>query len=108
MKGFDYIETLSGGADQWQNSSWKIKTAVSGMNGELAEILDAAEADGVRNLEEILKEDAYVDANKKNCVKASRELLILLARYKSSEASTIVRSVTGLQGVEAWSTLHVN
>ena len=28
-----------------------------------AEILDAVVADGVRNFEEILKEDAFVDAN---------------------------------------------
>ena len=42
--------------------SWKIKTAVPGMNGELADIFDAAKTDGVRNLEEIFKED--VDANK--------------------------------------------
>ena len=49
-----------------KNWSWEIKTAVSGMNGELAEILDAAEADGVRNLEENLKEDAFVDANKES------------------------------------------
>ena len=33
------------------------------MSGELAEMLDAAEADGVRNLEEILTEDALVDAS---------------------------------------------
>ena len=71
MRGFDNIETLSGGEDQWQNWSWKIKTAVSGMNGELAQILDAAEADGVRNLEEILEENAFVMQTKK-CVKASR------------------------------------
>ena len=36
------------------------------MNGELAELLDAAEVDGVRNLEEILRMDAFVDANKEN------------------------------------------
>ena len=45
------------------NWSLKIKTAVSGINGELAEMLDAAEADGVRNVEEILKEDALADAD---------------------------------------------
>ena len=60
MRGFDNIETLSGGEDKWQNWSWKIKTAVPGIHRELAEILDAAEADGARNLEEILKEDAFV------------------------------------------------
>ena len=36
LKGFDNIETFSGGEEQWQNWSWKIKTAISGMNGELA------------------------------------------------------------------------
>ena len=47
---------------------------MSGMNGELAELLDAAEADGVRNLEEILKEDAFAVENKETGVKATREL----------------------------------
>ena len=82
-------------------------TAVSGMNRELAEMLDVAEADGVRNLEEILKEDAFLDANKEACAKVSRDYGAL-ARYTSSEASAIVKSVTGLEGVEAWSKLHGN
>ena len=34
-RGFDSWETCAGGEDQWQYWSWKIKTAVSGMNGEL-------------------------------------------------------------------------
>ena len=73
-RGFDKLESLSGEEDQWVNP-WKIKTAVSGMNGETAEILDAAEADGVRNLKEILKEDAIAEANKEETrVKAKREL----------------------------------
>ena len=42
MTGFDVIETFSGGEEQWQNWSWKIKTAVSGMNEEFAEMLSAA------------------------------------------------------------------
>ena len=57
MGGLDNIETLSGGEDQWQYWSWKIKTAVSGINGDLADMLNAAEADGGRNLEDI-KENA--------------------------------------------------
>ena len=61
MRSLDDIETLSEGEDQWQSRRWTVKTAVSGTDGELA-----AEADGVRNLEEILKEDAFVDANKEN------------------------------------------
>ena len=39
--------------NEWQK--WWLKTAVSGINGELAEAVDAAGADGVRNLEDILK-----------------------------------------------------
>ena len=62
MRGSDNIETVSGGQDQRQNWSWKIKTAVSGMNEDLAELLNAAEAGGVRNAEEILKDDEFVDA----------------------------------------------
>ena len=36
--------------------------------------LDAAEADGVRNLVEILKGNALVDANQETSLMASREL----------------------------------
>ena len=32
MKGFDEIAVFSSGEEQWQNWSWKIKIAVSGMN----------------------------------------------------------------------------
>ena len=48
-------------------------------------MFDAAEADGVMNLEEFLKEDVFVDANKEMCVKASGELWSVLARYTSSD-----------------------
>ena len=47
MTGFDNTETKSG-EDQWQNWSWKTKTAVSVMKG-LADILNAAGTGGVRN-----------------------------------------------------------
>ena len=40
-----------------------MKTAVSGMDKDVAEVVDAAEEDGVGNLAEILKEDVFVDAN---------------------------------------------
>ena len=43
MKGFDKIEVFSGGEEQWQNWSWKIKTAGSGLNEELAEMQTVAE-----------------------------------------------------------------
>ena len=61
MRGFDNIETLLGGEDQWQSWSWTIKTAVSGMNGNLAGLLNAAETGGVRIAEEILKEDERIE-----------------------------------------------
>ena len=55
MKGFDKIEVFSGGEEQWQNGSWKIQTAVSGMNEEFAEMLTTAEADGIESIEEAFK-----------------------------------------------------
>ena len=64
MKGFDKIEVFSGGEEQWQNWSWKIKTAVSGMNEEFAEMLTTAEADGIESIEEALREAKFVDANR--------------------------------------------
>ena len=65
---FDSFDTLSGGEDQWQNWSWKIKTTVSGMNGDLPELLNASETGGVRNAGEIL--DEFVDTNREKCVQA--------------------------------------
>ena len=60
MKEFDNIETLSKSEDTWQIWSWKIKTGVSGMNEDLAELLSAAKTGGVRNAEDILKDDEFV------------------------------------------------
>ena len=68
MTGFDVIETFSGGEEQWQNWSWKIKTAVSGMNEEFAEMLSAAGADGIESVEDVLREAKFVDANRGKCV----------------------------------------
>ena len=68
MKGFDKIEVFSGGEEQLQNWSWKIKTAVSGMNKEFAEMLTRAEADGIESIEEVLREAKFVDANRERCV----------------------------------------
>ena len=70
LRGFDNIATFSGGEEQLQNWSWKIKTAVSGMNGELAEMLNAADTTRIVNTEEILGEDQFVDANRERCRKA--------------------------------------
>ena len=66
MRGFGNIETYREAKTSVKNWSWEIKTAVLGMNGELAEILDAAEAGGVNDLEEILKEDACLDVKTEN------------------------------------------
>ena len=89
VMGFDNIETFSGGEDQWQTWSWKVKAAVSGMNGDLVELLDAAETDGVKGVEESQEHDKFVDANKVKCTRVSREMYSVLARYMNSEASTI-------------------
>ena len=108
MKGFDKIEVFSGGEEQWQNWSWKIKTAVSGMNEELAEMLTTAETEGIESIGEILREAKFVDANRERCVKAGKEMYGVLARYTNSEALTIVKSVSELDGVRAWAKLHAN
>ena len=109
MKGFDKIEVFSGGEEQWQNWSWKIKTtAVSGMNEEFAEMLTTAETEGIESIEEVLKEAKFVDANRERCVKDSKEMYGVLARYTNSEALTIVKSVSEMDGVRSWARLHAN
>ena len=84
LKGFDDIETFSGGEEQWQNKSRKVKTAVSGMSGELVEMLITAEANGVESTEEMLRENRFVDANRERRMKASRKMYTVLARYTGS------------------------
>ena len=64
MNGFDKIEVFSGGEEQWQNWSWKIKTAVSGMSEEFAEMLTTTETEGVESIEEVLREARFVDASR--------------------------------------------
>ena len=108
MKGFDKIEVFSGGEEQWQNWSWKIKTAVSGMNEEFAEMLTTAETEGIESIEEVLRETKFVDANRERCVKVNKEMYGVLARYTNSEALTIVKSVSEMDGVRAWARLHAN
>ena len=108
LNGFDDVETFSGGEEQWQNWSWKVRTAASGMSGELVEMLITAETNGVESAEEVLKEDRFVDASQERCMKASREMYSVLARCASSEASRIVKSVTDLDGVGALAKLHAN
>ena len=64
------------------------------MSGELVEMLITAETNGTESKDEVLKEDRFADANRERCIKTSREMYSVLARYTSSEASTIVKSVT--------------
>ena len=40
---------------------------------DLAELLNATETGGVRNAEDMLKDDELVDANREKCIKASEE-----------------------------------
>ena len=44
LKGFNDIESFSGRKEQLQNLSWKVKTSVSGMSGELVEMLRGSRA----------------------------------------------------------------
>ena len=60
----------AGGVDHWHTWSCTIKTAVSGKNGD---VVDAAEMDGARVVEELVKDDEFVDANRATCIKVSRE-----------------------------------
>ena len=46
LKGFDDIETFSGGKDQLPNGSWKVRTAGPGMSGELVGMLRGREHRG--------------------------------------------------------------
>ena len=103
--GCDKIEVFPGGEEQWQNWSWKNKTAVSGMNEEFAEILTTAEMEGIESIEEVLRGAKLVDANRERCVKAGKEMYGVLARYTNSEALTIVKSVSAMDGVRAWARL---
>ena len=98
MRGFHNIETLWGCEDQWQNWSRKIKTAVSGMNGDLSQVLNAAETGGVRNAKEILKDDGFVDAKKEKCMKDSKEMYsVLLRRDRTGWSRSLGKTPRKLQ-----------
>ena len=72
------------------------------MNEEFAEMLTTAETEGIESIEEVLREAKFVDANRERCVKAGNEMYGVLARYTNSEALTIVKSVSEMDGVRAW------
>ena len=63
---------------------------------------------GSRTLRMVLKEHSLMYTNKGTFFKASADLYSAATRYTSVEASTIVKSVTGLAEVEAWSKFHQN
>ena len=69
------------------------------MNEEFAEMLTMAEAGGIESIEEVLREAKFVDANRERWVKAGKEMYGVLARYTNSEALTIVKSVSEMDGV---------
>ena len=89
-RGLQNIDVFAGAQEHWQNWTWKVRTAESGMYSDLAEVMKAAEA----------WKWAKRSARKP-------ELSSVLARYTGSEAARIVR-VTGLNGVEARNTLHAS
>ena len=54
-----------------------------------------AETEGTDSIEEVLRETKFMDANRERCVKADKEMYGVLARYKNSEALTIVKRRIG-------------
>ena len=81
----------------------------SGMNEEFAEMQTMAEANRIECIEEVLRDANFVDANRaERCVKAGKEMYGVLVRYTNSEALTIVKSVSEMDGVRAWARLHAN
>ena len=109
VKGFEGIETFTGGEEGWVNWSWKAKVAISAMHEELVDVMKAAEAREGKNVKEILCDiDELEELNHEKRIKASKELYSLLVRYTGSEAATIVRSTAGLDGVEAWGKLRAS
>ena len=78
------------------------------MNEDFAEMLTTAETEGIESIEEVLREAKFVDANRERCVKAGKEMYGVLARYTNSEALTVVKSVSEMDGVRAWARLHAN
>ena len=65
------------------------------MNGDLAELLNAAETGGVRIVEEYLKDHVLVGANREKCIKVREEMRSVLAMHTNSDASTSVRKRDG-------------
>ena len=98
-------ELSSRGWDQWQTWSWKVKTA--GVPNE-QRLGGTVACDGVRNASEILKYDEFVDVTREKRIEVVREMYSVLATHVTSEASTIARTATEMDGVESWRKLREN
>ena len=92
--GFDNIQTFSVGEGEWQTWSWKIKRAVIGLGRE--ETVDCS-GDG-------WSQRRRGDPGKTTSLLGG--MCRMLAKHTNSEVSTIVRTVTESDGVEAWRKLH--
>ena len=61
-------------------------------DGDLAELLNAAETGGIGNAEEILKDDEDFDANQEEWINARKEMYRVLVRHTNSEATARLRA----------------
>ena len=80
-------------------------TAVSGMNGELAEIFGC----GQSRSQELCRDHeggSIYRCKQQECIKASREMCSAETLHTSSEGSTSAKSDAELEGAETWSRLH--
>ena len=67
-----------------------------------------ADTDGIKNLEDGVERTLVHVYRQGGTFKASIDLYSAPTRYTSADASTIVKSVTGLAEVDAWSKFHQN
>ena len=84
VKGFENLETFTGGEESWQMWSWKAKIAVSAMHEGLADLMKEVEMNEGEDAQAILARvinDPEGKYNRERCIKASRELYSLLTRY---------------------------
>ena len=108
-KGFDGVGDFKGGEEGWGVWAWRMKVAVGAMHGDLASILVEAEGHEGKTVKELRADFADMGGSNGSRVdKASQELYSVLVRFTTSEAATIVRSTTSLDGAEAWGRLHAN
>ena len=62
-RGFDNMETFVGGEDDWKTWSWKVKTAVSGLHGVLADVMTASETGDDRTIVTVPNDAMFVDVD---------------------------------------------